>query len=101
MSWSFSTLERIQASTDKYSKHGQISVRTIRRLPKFRYNENMTKDAPHRTAPYTVDELVNKIYEDNSSHFDFYESMGSADCECFLHTTMATIFKYMDWDKDA
>jgi hypothetical protein len=46
----------------------------------------------------TIDELVNEIYEDNFSHFDFIESMNSGDCDCHLHTTMETIVKYW-WDK--
>jgi hypothetical protein len=52
-------------------------------------------------TPYTVDELVTKIYEENFSHFDFMENMGGEDCDCFLHTTMNTISTYMKWDKDA
>jgi hypothetical protein len=54
-----------------------------------------------KTTPYTVDELVTTIYEDNYSHFDFHENMGGEDCDCHLHLTMQTIYKYMDWDKNA
>jgi hypothetical protein len=42
----------------------------------------------------TVNELVNRIYEDNYSHFDFDENMGGEDCDCHLHNTMNTIMNY-------
>ena len=45
--------------------------------------------------PYTINELVMAIYEDNYSHFDFMENMGG-DCDCSLHQTMLTIMKYLD-----
>ena len=44
--------------------------------------------------PYTIDELVTTIYEENSIHFDFEEDMSNGDCDCHLHTTMNTIMKY-------
>ncbi len=44
--------------------------------------------------PYTIDELVTEIYEDNFSHFDFIENMNGGDCDCSLHNTMTTILKY-------
>ena len=44
--------------------------------------------------PYTIDELVTEIYEDNFSHFDFMENMNGGDCDCNLHMTMNTIIKY-------
>lgn len=44
--------------------------------------------------PYTIDELVTNIYEDNLSHFEFDENMGGEDCDCYLHTTMKTIVAY-------
>jgi len=44
--------------------------------------------------PYTISELVNEIYEDNYSHFEFDENMGGDPCDCHLHITMETIVKY-------
>jgi hypothetical protein len=44
--------------------------------------------------PYTIDELVTEIYEDNLSHFEFMENMNGGDCDCNLHMTMNTIIKY-------
>jgi len=44
--------------------------------------------------PYTISELVNEIYEDNYSHFEFDENMGGEPCDCHLHVTMETIVKY-------
>jgi hypothetical protein len=44
--------------------------------------------------PYTISELVNEIYEDNYSHFEFEENMGGEPCDCHLHITMETIVKY-------
>ena len=44
--------------------------------------------------PYTISELVNEIYEDNLSHFEFEENMGGDPCDCNLHITMETIVKY-------
>lgn len=46
--------------------------------------------------PYTINELVMAIYEDNYSHFDFDENMGGDPCDCNLHITMNTIMKYWD-----
>ena len=42
----------------------------------------------------TVDELVNTIYEDNFSHFDFMDNMNGGDCDCNLHMVMDTISEY-------
>jgi hypothetical protein len=47
--------------------------------------------------PQTIAELVNKIYEDNYSHFEFEENMGGDSCDCYLHKTMNTIVEY--WGK--
>jgi hypothetical protein len=44
--------------------------------------------------PYTISELVDEIYEDNFSHFEFMENMNGGDCDCNLHMTMNTIVKY-------
>ena len=46
------------------------------------------------TKPYTIDELVTAIYEDNYSHFEFMENMNGGDCDCHLHQAMTTIVKY-------
>jgi len=45
------------------------------------------------TKPYSIDELVTTIYEDNFSHLDFMENMGG-DCDCNIHTTLNTILEY-------
>lgn len=45
----------------------------------------------------TVEQLVNEIYEDNYSHFDFMENMASGDCDCSLHAAMELIGTY--WAK--
>ena len=44
--------------------------------------------------PYTIQELVMAIYEDNLSHFEFEENMGGEPCDCHLHITMNTIMQY-------
>ena len=44
--------------------------------------------------PYSIDELVTLIYEENYGHFDFMESMNGGDCDCNLHSTMKTIIHY-------
>ena len=46
------------------------------------------------TKPYTIDELVTAIYEDNLNHFEFHENMGGADCTCDIHQAMKIIVKY-------
>jgi len=46
--------------------------------------------------PYTINELLMAIYEDNYSHFDFMENMGGGDCDCSLHKTMELIVSYVD-----
>jgi hypothetical protein len=50
------------------------------------------------TKPYTIDELITMIYEDNLNHFEFHENMGGEDCDCHLHTTLKTIVHY--WEQD-
>lgn len=50
--------------------------------------------------PYTIDELVTTIYEDNLNHFEFMENMGGGDCDCNLHITMNTIGDLMGWKVD-
>lgn len=49
--------------------------------------------APYK--PYTINELVQEIYEDNYSHFEFIENMNGGDCDCNLHSTMQLILKYI------
>jgi len=44
--------------------------------------------------PYTIDELLTTIYEDNFSHFDFMDNMNGGECDCNLHTAMELIVKY-------
>ena len=44
--------------------------------------------------PYTIDELVTTIYEENFSHLDFMDNMGSGDCDCKIHMTLNTIMEY-------
>ena len=46
--------------------------------------------------PYTIQELVNEIYEDNLSHFEFMENMSGGDCDCHLHYTMNLIVRYWE-----
>lgn len=46
------------------------------------------------TKTYTSDELINAIYEDNLSHFEFMENMNGGDCDCRLHLTINTIVQY-------
>ena len=48
--------------------------------------------------PNTIQELVNDIYEDNLSHFEFMENMNGGDCDCNLHMAMNTISFY--WGKN-
>ena len=43
----------------------------------------------HAYKPYTIDELVTAIYEDNLSHFDM-----DGDCDCAIHTALTIIVKY-------
>jgi hypothetical protein len=44
--------------------------------------------------PYTIDELVTEIYEDNLNHFEFMENMNGGDCDCDLHHTMEVVLRY-------
>lgn len=44
--------------------------------------------------PYTISEIVTRIYEDNYSHFDFMDNMNGGDCDCNLHNAMNIIEKY-------
>ncbi len=44
--------------------------------------------------PYTIDELVTTIYEDNLNHFEFMENMNCGECDCNLHITLNTIMEY-------
>lgn len=46
--------------------------------------------------PYTIEELLNAIYEDNYSHFDFMDNMNGGDCDCNLHKTMNVIVAYQE-----
>jgi len=62
-------------------------------FPKPWYSKFMTQT---KYKPYTIDELVTEIYEDNLDHFEFMENMNGGDCDCALHNTMTTILKYWD-----
>jgi hypothetical protein len=48
------------------------------------------------TKPYTVDELLTAIYEDNYSHIEFMENMNGGDCDCNIHNTMKLLVSYVD-----
>ncbi len=45
--------------------------------------------------PYTIDELITNIYEDNFSHLEFMENMNGGDCDCNIHQAMDLIESYM------
>jgi hypothetical protein len=62
----------------------------IQNVSGSRYNRSMTTTY----KPYTISELVEAIYEENYSHFDFIDEMNSGECDCNLHMTMNTILKY-------
>lgn len=44
----------------------------------------------------TTQTLIEKIYLDNESHIEFMENMNGGDCDCHIHITLNTIFKYCD-----
>jgi hypothetical protein len=44
--------------------------------------------------PYTIDELLTAIYEDNYSHIEFMENMNGGDCDCTVHNTLNMIVAY-------
>jgi hypothetical protein len=45
--------------------------------------------------PYTIDELLTLIYEENLQHFeDTYEDSDKDNCDCHIHTTVKTIVQY-------
>ena len=46
----------------------------------------------------TINDLINEIYEDNYSHFEFENNMGGEPCDCHLHITMNTIAQYAGID---
>jgi hypothetical protein len=46
------------------------------------------------TKPYTVEQLLNEIYEDNYSHLEFEWNMGGEPCGCKVCQTIQTIIKY-------
>jgi hypothetical protein len=49
----------------------------------------------------TVDELINSIYEDNYSHFDFMDNMNGGECDCTLHQCMWLIQTHAGIEVDA
>jgi hypothetical protein len=42
--------------------------------------------------PYTINELLMYIWEENFSHFEFMENMNGGDCDCNLHIAMNVIY---------
>ena len=46
--------------------------------------------------PLDVSELMQRIYEDNYSHFEFMENMNGGDCDCNLHYAMNLILQYRE-----
>ena len=54
----------------------------------------MTKETYTVAKPYTIDQLITEIYNQNSIHFDFDEDMNGGGCDCALHTTIKTIIQY-------
>jgi hypothetical protein len=50
------------------------------------------------SRPYTVDELITAIYEDNYSHVDFMENMNGGDCDCNIHNAINLIGTYLELD---
>lgn len=43
-----------------------------------------------------IEEVMNTIYEDNESHFEFMWNMGGGDCDCNLHQTMGVLSGYLE-----
>jgi hypothetical protein len=43
---------------------------------------------------YTIEQLINDIYNDNLAHFD--DRNTSDDCDCHIHITLNTMIKYME-----
>jgi hypothetical protein len=39
----------------------------------------------------TIPELIEQLYEDNYSHFDFIDNMNGGDCDCVIHLVMNTL----------
>jgi hypothetical protein len=48
----------------------------------------------------TANELIQKIYDENYSHFEFMENMNGGDCDCYLHITLDTMFIYLEVPAD-
>jgi len=44
--------------------------------------------------PYTIEELINDIYNDNLAHFDDRDT--SDDCDCNIHSTIKMIVSYIN-----
>lgn len=49
------------------------------------------------TNPYTVDDLIRHLYEQDTAHFDFIEDMSGGDCDCVLHKSMDFLLDAMSW----
>ena len=48
----------------------------------------------YNTSMITVDELMQKIYDEHYSHFDFMDNMNGGDCDCKLHMAMDLMYEY-------
>jgi hypothetical protein len=44
----------------------------------------------------TAQELIDYMYDENLSHFEFDENMGGEDCDCHLHNTIKTMVRYLE-----
>lgn len=49
----------------------------------------------------SANELIELIYEDNLSHFEFMENMNGGDCDCFHHLCLNLMASYMGIEVDA
>jgi len=83
--------------------HSQNQLRSRHIFPKMS-NQNVIKIVDifpqtwhncHMTLkykPYTIDELVTSIYEDNLEHFE----QSTEDCDCIIHQAMWLIVKHWE-----
>jgi hypothetical protein len=44
--------------------------------------------------PYTIEELVTLIYEENLEHFKSFNDDKESDCDCTIHTALGIIVTY-------
>jgi hypothetical protein len=45
--------------------------------------------------PYTIDELLTTMFEDNLEHYQYMDVMAAGDCDCRLCTTFGVIQEYI------